>query len=68
MAGFLSRVEIEALLSIGDRATWTGERDYVLLSLAYNTGATGMYDARDDLQPFVPVEACSELGPTRDGE
>lgn len=39
LLGFLSRVEIDALLSICDRGTWSGERDYVLLSLAYNTGA-----------------------------
>lgn len=39
LLGFLSRVEIDALLSICDRGTWSGARDYVLLSVAYNTGA-----------------------------
>jgi integrase/recombinase XerD len=39
LLGFLSREEINALLAVCDRTTWSGERDYVLLSLAYNTGA-----------------------------
>jgi integrase/recombinase XerD len=37
--GFLSRNEMDALLAVCDRSTWSGERDYVLLSVAYNTGA-----------------------------
>lgn len=39
LLGFLTREEVDALLTICDRDTWSGERDYVLLSLAYNTGA-----------------------------
>lgn len=39
LLGFLSREEIDALVTVCDRCTWSGERDYVLLSLAYNTGA-----------------------------
>jgi site-specific recombinase XerD len=39
LLGFLSRQEVDALLEACDRSTWSGERDYVLLSLAYNTGA-----------------------------
>jgi site-specific recombinase XerD len=39
LLGFLSREEVDALLAVCDRSTWSGERDYVLLSLAYNTGA-----------------------------
>jgi integrase/recombinase XerD len=39
LLGFLSRDEMEALLAVCDRGTWSGERDYVLLSVAYNTGA-----------------------------
>ena len=39
LLGFLSRSEVDALLDVCVRSTWSGERDYVLLSLAYNTGA-----------------------------
>jgi integrase/recombinase XerD len=39
LLGFLSREELEAVLGACKRATWSGERDYVLLSVAYNTGA-----------------------------
>ena len=39
LLGFLSREEVDALLAVCDRSTWSGERDHVLLSLAYNTGA-----------------------------
>ena len=35
---FLSRTEIEAILSVPDRATWLGRRDYALLLLAIQTG------------------------------
>lgn len=38
MLGFLSREEMEAVLAAPDRTTWSGERDHVLLSVAYNTG------------------------------
>ncbi len=39
LLGFLSRAELEAILAACQRDTWSGERDYVLLSVAYNTGA-----------------------------
>jgi len=39
MLGFLSRGEIEAVLAAPDRSTWSGHRDFVLMSVAYNTGA-----------------------------
>jgi integrase/recombinase XerD len=39
MVGFLSREEIQALLSSTDPTSWTGRRDKVLLSVLYNTGA-----------------------------
>lgn len=35
---FLSRVEIEAILAVPDRATWLGRRDHALLLLAVQTG------------------------------
>lgn len=36
---FLSRKEIQALLKAPDRSTWSGQRDAVLFSVLYNTGA-----------------------------
>jgi integrase/recombinase XerD len=39
LLGYLSRDELEAVLAACKRGTWSGERDYVLLSVAYNTGA-----------------------------
>ncbi len=38
LVGFLSRREIEAILTATDE-TWTGERDHLLFLLLYNTGA-----------------------------
>ena len=38
MIGFLTRVEIEALLAATED-TWTGRRDHLLILLLYNTGA-----------------------------
>lgn len=35
---FLSRVEIETILAVADKSTWTGRRDYTLLLLAVQTG------------------------------
>jgi integrase len=37
--GYLSREQIAAILAAPDRATWSGHRDAVLLTIAYNTGA-----------------------------
>jgi len=37
--GFLSREEVEALLEAPDRASWSGQRDAVLLAVLYNSGA-----------------------------
>jgi site-specific recombinase XerD len=37
--GFLSRVEVEALLATPDRSTWSGHRDQVMFTTLYNTGA-----------------------------
>ncbi len=39
LLGFLSRVEIDALLTAPDRSTWSGHRDHVLFITLYNTGA-----------------------------
>jgi integrase/recombinase XerD len=35
---FLTRHEVEAILSVPDRGTWLGRRDHALLSLAVQTG------------------------------
>jgi site-specific recombinase XerD len=37
--GYLTRDEITAVLAAPDRRTWSGQRDAVLLAVAYNTGA-----------------------------
>jgi integrase/recombinase XerD len=39
LLGFLSRDEVQALLTAPDPASWCGRRDRVLLHLLYNTGA-----------------------------
>ncbi|MEQ8730500.1 MAG: tyrosine-type recombinase/integrase [Marinovum algicola] len=39
MLGFLSRPEMQAIHEAPDPRTWTGQRDRVLFSLMYNTGA-----------------------------
>ena len=38
LVGFLTRPEIETLLSVPDKFTWKGRRDYALLLLAFQTG------------------------------
>jgi site-specific recombinase XerD len=37
--GYLTRQEVAAILAAPDRSTWSGQRDAVLLAVAYNTGA-----------------------------
>jgi integrase/recombinase XerD len=37
--GFLTREEVEAILSVTDLTTWIGRRDHLLFVLLYNTGA-----------------------------
>ncbi len=39
LIGFLSREQIEAILAAPDANTWTGQRDRVMLTTLYNTGA-----------------------------
>ena len=38
LIGFLTKAEVEALLSAPDRSTWTGRRDHALLMVATQTG------------------------------
>ncbi len=37
--GYLTHEQVAAILAAPDRATWSGQRDAVLLAVAYNTGA-----------------------------
>jgi integrase/recombinase XerD len=37
--GFLQRKEVESILAAVDTSNWTGQRDQLLFSLLYNTGA-----------------------------
>ena len=39
LLGFLTREEMEAILSAPNRSTWSGHRDHVMLTTLYNTGA-----------------------------
>ena len=39
LLGFLSRVEVQAVLAAPDAGTWCGRRDRVMFALLYNTGA-----------------------------
>jgi len=39
LLGFLSRDEVQALLTAPDANTWCGRRDRILIALLYNTGA-----------------------------
>ena len=38
LVGFLTRPEIDALLSVPNRKSWLGRRDYALLTMAIQTG------------------------------
>jgi integrase/recombinase XerD len=37
--GYLTRMEVEALLDAPDRTTWSGQRDAAMFAVFYNTGA-----------------------------
>jgi site-specific recombinase XerD len=39
LVGFLSREEVQAIINAPDPTTWAGQRDQLLLSTLYNTGA-----------------------------
>jgi site-specific recombinase XerD len=60
LLGFLSRDEVQALMTAIDTATWYGRRDRVLLKLLYNTGARVseligicVHDVELDITPSV---------------
>ncbi len=39
LVGYLTRAEMDAILDVPDRKTWSGQRDYTLLLTFYNSGA-----------------------------
>jgi site-specific recombinase XerD len=39
MLGFVTRLEMQAILDAPDTATWAGQRDHALFTMLYNTGA-----------------------------
>jgi site-specific recombinase XerD len=39
LVGYLTREEMEAILDVPDRKTWSGQRDYAMLLTFYNSGA-----------------------------
>ena len=39
MVSYITLVEVKAILDAPDKTTWSGRRDYVLLSTLYNSGA-----------------------------
>jgi len=39
LIGFLSKNEINAIINAPDQSTWSGQRDHILLSTLYNSGA-----------------------------
>lgn len=60
LVGFLSRQHIEAILAAPDLATWSGQRDRVMLATLYNTGArvselTGMRVCDLQLEPGAAI-------------
>ena len=60
LIGFLSREHIEAILAAPDQNTWAGQRDRVMFTTLYNTGAraselTGMQIGDLTLDPSASV-------------
>lgn len=39
LLGFLSKIEMQAILDAPDRTTWCGQRDRIMFATLYNTGA-----------------------------
>lgn len=58
LIGFLARPEIEALLSVVDRHTWIGQRDYALLLVAIQTGLR-----LSELTGLRQQDVCVAAGP-----
>ena len=62
LVGYLSRVEIDAILAAPDQSTWAGRRDHALLLTLYNSGARVSEVARlQRTQVDVGSTACVRL-------
>ncbi len=62
LVGYLTRPEVDALLTSTDRATWAGRRDHALLLTLYNTGARVSEIARlQRTQVHLGSSACIHL-------
>lgn len=62
LVGYLTRPEVEAVLSSPDRRTWAGRRDHALLLTMYNTGARVSEIARlQRMQVELQSSACIHL-------
>ena len=67
LLGFLSHPEMEAILDAPDRSTWSGQRDNVMLTTLYNTGArlsevANLVVGDVDLSLGVPEDARKSPG------
>jgi integrase/recombinase XerD len=60
MVGYLSREEVQAIINAPDPVTWAGQRDRVLLSTLYNTGAR-VSEARGITVADVTLEASPSV-------
>ena len=58
LVGFLSREQVQAILDAPDPTTWTGQRDRVMLTTLYNTGARVA-----ELIALRIRDVCFEAGP-----
>lgn len=54
---FLTDTELEALLAVPDRTTWTGRRDHVLIALAVQTGLRA-----SELIGLCRADVCLSVG------
>jgi site-specific recombinase XerD len=64
---FLTREEIDALLSAPDNSTWFGRRDQALLTLAVQTGLRVAGVARQTSQPAMRSKCAGRRRPLRHG-
>jgi integrase len=62
LVGYLTRDEMEAVLTAPDQSTWIGRRDYALLLTMYNSGArlSEMTRMQPGQKPGVFFETGSE--------
>ena len=63
LVGFLSREEVQAIISAPDPSTWAGQRDQALLATLYNTGAR-VSEAINITVADLALEAARAFGST----